>query len=260
MDARALEGRTVAITGGTNGLGRAMAQAFARAGAHVVIGDLDPVPREGGEATDAAIRAAGGNATFVRTDVAVTADVDRLIDTAIAVSGRLDVLVTSAVRVYPHSKGLLETTEEDWDAMVSVNLRGVYLCCRRGIAQMVEQEPLHGDVRGRVILMASQFGFVGCPGHFTYSVEKGGIVNMTRQLAVDFGPRGVLVNCISPGKVPTSPHVEEDADLAYYTARTPFSRFGRPDEVAAAALYLGSDLCSYVSGAIIPVDGGWLAF
>ena len=259
MQERALEGRTVVVTGGANGLGRAMARAFAGAGAHVVIGDLDPVSREGGPATDAAIRAAGGDATFVRTDVSEADDVDRLIEAAVDAGGRLDAIVTSAVRVYPHSKGLLETTEDDWDAMMSVNLRGVFLCCKRAIAQMVDQEP-RGDVRGRVITMASQFGFVGCPGHYTYSVCKGGIVNMTRQLAVDFGPRGVLVNCISPGKVPTAPHQEADAELDYYTSRTPFSRFGRPEEVAGTALYLASDLCSYVSGAIIPVDGGWLAY
>jgi len=259
MRERALEGRTIVITGGANGLGSAMARAFAGAGAHVVIGDLEAIPREGGPATDAAIRADGGSATFVETDVSVASDVDRLVETAVGIAGRLDVMVTSAVRVYPHSKGLLETTEEDWDAMMSVNLRGVFLSCKRAIAQMVSQEP-RSDVRGRVITMASQFGFVGCPGHYTYSVCKGGVVNMTRQLAVDFGPRGVLVNCISPGKVPTGPHEEADADVDYYTSRTPFPRFGRPDEVAGAALYLASDLCSYVSGAILPVDGGWLAY
>jgi len=139
LDARALEGRTVVLTGGANGLA-ARWRGGRRRGTHVVIGDLDDVPREGarprrGDQGD------GGAATFVKTDVSVASDVDRLIDAAVDVAGRLDVIVTSAVRVYPHSKGLLETTEEDWDAMMSVNLRGVFLCCRRAVAQMVEQEP-----------------------------------------------------------------------------------------------------------------------
>jgi len=108
--------------------------------------------------------------------------------------------------------------------------------------------------------MASQFGFVGCPGHYTYSVCKGGIVNMTRQLAVDFGPRGVLINCISPGKVSHWPACGgRCGPRLLHLAHTLFA-LRSPDEVAGTALYLGSDLCSYVSGAIIPVDGGWLAF
>jgi glucose 1-dehydrogenase len=177
-------------------------------------------------------------------------------------SGRLDVIVNSAVYLGTHSKGILETTEEDWDALMAVNFRGAFLCCKRALEQMVEQEPV-AEVRGRIINMASQMGFVGTPGHVAYCALKGGIVNMTRQLAVDFGPRGVLVNAIAPGKVPTHPLVEDEGErepLDYSRSRTPFHRLGRPEDVAGMALYLASDECNFVSGATLPVDGGWLAY
>jgi NAD(P)-dependent dehydrogenase (short-subunit alcohol dehydrogenase family) len=253
-----LDGRTIVVTGGTNGLGRAMSIAFAASGAHVVIGDVAAEPRDG-EPTRDVIRAAGGSATFVATDVSRADDVDRLVATAVREGGRLDVIVTNAGRTGPASKGLLETSESDWDAMMAVNLRGVFLCCKRAVAEMLTQEP-RGEVRGRVITIVSQFGFVGSPGHLAYSAGKGGVANMTRQLAVDFGHRGVLVNGIAPGKVPVVPQVEGSPSNAYYAGRTPLGRFGRPDEVAGAALFLASDLCTFMSGAILAVDGGWLAY
>ena len=101
-----------------------------------------------------------------------------------------------------HSKSLLETTEEDWDAIMAVNLRGVFLCCKRAIGEMVEQEPI-GEARGRVIIISSQHGMIGPPGHVAYAVSKGGLVNMTHQLAVDYARRGVLVNAVAPGKILT---------------------------------------------------------
>jgi NAD(P)-dependent dehydrogenase (short-subunit alcohol dehydrogenase family) len=239
-----------------------MALAFGRKAAHVVVADVRREPRAGGAPTDEAIRAEGGSATYVRADVSRWDDIDRAVETAVAERGRLDVIVNSAVYLGPHSKGILETTEEDWDALMAVNFRGVFLCCRRALAQMVDQEPV-AEVRGRIINMASQMGFVGTPGHVAYCALKGGIVNMTRQLAVDFGPRGILVNAIAPGKVPTHPLVEDEGErepLEYSLARTPFHRLGRPEDVAGMALYLASDECNFVSGATLPVDGGWLAY
>lgn len=239
-----------------------MALAFGQKGAHVVVADVRRDPRAGGSPTDEAIRADGGSAVYVETDVSRWEDIDRAVATAVGESGRLDVIVNSAVYLGTHSKGILETTEEDWDALMAVNFRGVFLCCKRALEQMVEQEPV-AEVRGRIINMASQMGFVGTPGHVAYCALKGGIVNMTRQLAVDFGPRGVLVNAIAPGKVPTHPLVEDEGErepLDYSLSRTPFHRLGRPEDVAGMALYLASDECNFVSGATLPVDGGWLAY
>src|SRR5439155_280561 len=144
---------------------------------------------------------------------------------------------TRAGHADPHSKSLLETTEEDWDAIVDVNLRGVFLCCKRAVSQMLDQEPI-GEVRGRLINISSQHGMVGPPGHVAYAASKGGVVNLTRQIAVDYGARGVLVNAVAPGKILTgSPEQQDPETLAYAQARTPFHRLGRPDDVAGAALF-----------------------
>ena len=159
-----------------------------------------------------------------------------------------------------HSKPLLETEEEDWDAIMAVNLRGVFLACKRAVAQMLEQEPVN-DVRGRIINISSQHGMVGPPGHVAYAASKGGVVNLTRQVAVDYGRRGVLVNAVAPGKILTgSPEQQDPEALAYSHARTPFWRLGRPADVAGAALFLASSDSGYVSGVNLLVDGGWMAY
>ena len=257
-----LDGKTTLVTGGSSGLGRAMALEFGRQGAHVVVADVRRDPRSGGAPTDETIRSEGGSAVYLETDVSRWDDVDRTVGTALAERGRLDVMVNSAAYLGTFSKGILETTENDWDALMSVNFRGVFLCCKRALMQMTTQEPI-AEVRGRIINMASQMGFVGTPGHVGYCALKGGIVNMTRQLAVDFGRAGILINAIAPGKVPTDPLVEDEGErepLEYSISRTPFHRLGRPEDVAGLAAYLASDACNYVSGATIPVDGGWLAY
>ncbi len=256
-----LADRTIVVTGGSSGLGRAMALAFAEHGADVVVGDVRRDPREGGAPTDAEITARGGSAVFVEADVSRTEDIDRLVAAAVERGGRLDVIVNNAVVAGRHSKGLLETTPEDWDAIMAVGLRGVFLCCRRAVEQMLGQEP-RGEVRGRIINLSSQHGMVGTPGHVAYCAAKGGVVNLTRQLAVDFGRRGIMVNAIAPGKILTTPLDEPDTDeiLEYSRARTPFSRLGRPEDVAGAAVFLASDDSSYMSGTNLLVDGGWMAY
>ena len=125
---------------------------------------------------------------------------------------------------------------------------------------MLAQEPI-GDVRGRVVNISSQHGMVGPPGHVAYAASKGGVVNLTRQLAVDFGPRQVLVNAVAPGKILTgSPEQQNEEALAYSRARTPFPRLGRPEDVAGAAVFLASEDSGYVSGVNLLVDGGWMAY
>jgi NAD(P)-dependent dehydrogenase (short-subunit alcohol dehydrogenase family) len=256
-----LSGKTIVVTGGSSGLGRAMALAFAEEGAHVVIGDVRPDPREGGPPTADVIARSGGSAAFVEADVSRWSEIDRVVTVAVDHANRLDVMVNSAIVAGPHSKGLLETAEEDWDAIMAVGLRGVFLCCKRAVQQMLAQDPI-GDVRGRIINLSSQHGMVGTPGHVAYCTAKGGVVNLTRQLAVDFGPRGIIVNAIAPGKILTTPLDEPDtpAVLEYSHARTPFFRLGRPEDVASAAVFLASDDCTYMSGTNVLVDGGWMAY
>ena len=238
-----------------------MSLAFAHEGADVVIGDVRESPREGGRPTAELIAEAGGSAVFLEADAGCFEDIDRLVRTAVERRGRLDVMVPNAIVAGPYSKGLLETTEDDWDAIMRVGLRGVFLCCKRAIQQMLSQEPV-AEARGRVINISSQHGMVGTPGHVAYCTAKGGIVNLTRQLAVDFGPQGIIVNAIAPGKILTRPADEPDSPevLAYSHARTPFARLGQPQDVAAAAVFLASDECTYVSGTNLLVDGGWMAY
>ncbi len=252
-----LAGRTAVVTGGASGLGRAIALRFADEGANVVVGDVRREPREGGEPVGDLLRERG---IFLDADASVWGDLDRLVSTAVEQYGRLDVMVCNAGIAGPHSKGLLETTEEDWDAIMAVNLRGVFLGCKRAIAEMLGQEP-SAEVRGRVVVISSQHGMIGPPGHVAYAASKGGVVNLVHQLAVDFGRRGVLVNAVAPGKILTgNPEGMRPELLEYSRTRTPFHRLGHPDDVAGAALFLASDDARYVSGINLLVDGGWMAY
>jgi NAD(P)-dependent dehydrogenase (short-subunit alcohol dehydrogenase family) len=248
------------ITGSASGLGRAIAIRLADEGAHVVVSDVRQDPREGGDPTEAVIERRGGSCIRIDADASRAEDIDRLVSGAVKRFGRLDVMVNNAAISGAASKSLLETTEEDWDAIMAVNLRGVFLCCKRAIAEMLGQEPI-GEIRGRVINISSQHGMIGPPGHVAYATSKGGVVNLTHQLAVDFGPQGILVNAVAPGKILTgSPEQVDEEAIAYSHARTPFFRLGRPTDVAAAAAFLASDDAVYVSGINLLVDGGWMAY
>jgi glucose 1-dehydrogenase len=252
-----LADRVAVVTGGSSGIGRAIALRFADEGARVIVGDVVREAREGGEPTEVVL---GERGLHVDADVSRWSDVDRLVGAAIERFGRLDVMVCNAGIAGAHSKPLLETTEEDWDAIMAVNLRGVFLCCKRAIAQMIEQEPI-GEARGRVIIISSQHGMIGPPGHVAYAASKGGLVNLTHQLAVDYAQHGILVNAVAPGKILTgSPEQHDPEALAYSRSRTPFPRLGRPEDVAGAALFLAGDDSGYVSGVNMLVDGGWMAY
>jgi NAD(P)-dependent dehydrogenase (short-subunit alcohol dehydrogenase family) len=225
-----------------------------------VIADVKSEPREGGEPTATLIADTGGAATFLPTDVARTTEVERLVDEAAGITGRLDALVNNAVLAGPHNKGILETSDDDWDVMMAVGLRGVFLCNRAALRRMLEQPPV-GEARGRILSISSQVGVVGVPGCAAYCTLKGGVIALTRQLAVEFGPQQIVVNAIAPGKILTTPLDEPDTPetIAFATARTPFHRLGRPEDVAAAASFLVSDSCTFMSGEVVAVDGGWLA-
>ena len=255
-----LAGRVAIVTGSASGLGRAIAIRFADEGATVVVSDVRPDPREGGANTEDVIAEQGGAAVRIDADVSHWDAIDALVGATVARFGRLDVMVNNAAIAGPASKPLLETEESDWDAIMAVNLRGVFLCCKRAIAEMIEQEPI-GEVRGRVINISSQHGMVGPPGHVAYAVSKGGVINLTHQLAVDYARRGILVNAVAPGKILTgSPEQDDPEAMAYSRSRTPFPRLGRPSDVAGAATFLASDDSLYVSGTNLLVDGGWMAY
>jgi NAD(P)-dependent dehydrogenase (short-subunit alcohol dehydrogenase family) len=253
--------RSAVVTGASSGIGRAIAIRLADDGFHVVLGDVRRDPTTGGDPTEDVIGTRGGSAAHVAADVSSAGDCARLVEEAVARTGSLDVVVNNAVLAGVHSKPLLDTEPGDWDAMMAVNLRGPYLLCRAAVRTMLDQ-PLRGDARGRIVNITSQHGMVGCPGHFAYCVGKGGLIQMTRQIAVDYGPRGILCNAVAPGKIVTGTSGDLSADpdgLAYVQARTPFARLGRPADVAAAVAFLAGE-ATYVSGINLLVDGGWMAY
>jgi NAD(P)-dependent dehydrogenase (short-subunit alcohol dehydrogenase family) len=254
-----LEGRVAVVTGASSGIGKAIACSLAEEGAHVVVNDIRAEPIGGGETTTAKIAASGGASSFVTADVSRWDEVDRLISDTVKRLGRLDIIVNNAALF--NATNILETTEEEWDRLMNVNLRGVFLCCKRAIMQMLDQS-LRGEARGRIINISSQHGLLGAPGFCAYAVSKGGVANLTRQLAVDYGSKGILVNAVAPGRIITHTHAQ-DADeqsLAVAHARTPFNRLGRAEDVAGAALFLASDDATFISGVNLLVDGGWTAY
>jgi glucose 1-dehydrogenase len=257
-----LESRTIVVTGGASGIGRALCIAFAAEGARVVVGDVrrDPL-HVGGTPTDEVVTHAGGVARYVEADVSKGDDIDRLIEAALDLGdGRLDVIVNNAMVAGAHSKGLLETSEEDWDIILDVGLRGLFLCCQRAVRQMLKQEP-KGEVRGRVINISSQHGMVGAPASVAYSAMKGGVVNITRQIAVDFAQHGIICNAIAPGKIVVPREGGQDPELLSYAhARTPWPRLGEPEDVAALGVFLASDECRFMTGANVLIDGGFMAY
>ena len=253
-----LTDKVAIVTGASSGIGRAIALKLAAEGASIVIADTVELPIEGGESTASLIGQAGGTAMYVKTDIAQWNAVDALVAATVARFGRLDVMVNNAA-VYT-STNLIETSPEQWSRVIGVNLTGFFYCCKRAVMQMRTQAPVN-DVRGRIINISSQHGMVACPGDFPYSVSKGGIVQMTRQIAVDHADDLIVCNAIAPGKIITGkPGVANDPDaLDYSRRRTPWPRLGAPSDVAGAALFLASDMASYVTGINLMVDGGWMA-
>ena len=253
-----LKDKVAIVTGASSGIGRAIARHFAAEGASVVIADRSETPVEGGPPTKAVILQAGGTADYLPTDIADWDAVDRMVTTTIERFGKLDIMVNNAATYT--STNLLETTPDDWHRVIAVNLTGFFFCCKRAVGQMLRQEPVNG-VRGRIINISSQHGMIACPGDFPYSVSKGGIVQMTRQIAVDHAADLIVCNAIAPGKIITGkPGIANDPDgLDYSRRRTPWPRLGAPDDVAGAALFLASEMSSYVTGVNLMVDGGWMA-
>jgi NAD(P)-dependent dehydrogenase (short-subunit alcohol dehydrogenase family) len=253
-----LAGKIAVVTGASSGIGRAIALAFAEQGARVVIADLTPEPLEGGAPTLDLISRAGGSAFYEKADIGRWPDVDALIGRTVSRHGRLDIMVNNAATY--SGTALLDTDPAQWDEVLRVNLTGMFYGCKRALQQMITQEPRH-EVRGRVINLGSQQGIVTCPGDLPYGVSKAGAIYLTRQIAVDYAKDLIVCNCISPGKIVTgAPGLAKDpARLENARRRTPWPRFGRPEDIAQAAVFLASDQSSFTTGSNLVIDGGWLA-
>jgi NAD(P)-dependent dehydrogenase (short-subunit alcohol dehydrogenase family) len=253
-----LRNRVAIVTGASSGIGRSIALRFAAEGAIVVAGDLREDPIEGGEPTVALIRRDGGQCSFQRTDVSRWSDVDTLVGGTVRQHGRLDIMVNNAA-TYTGTT-LLETTEEQWNHVMAVNLTGMFFGCKRAVQQMLTQQPV-GEARGRIVNISSQHGMIAAPRDCAYGVSKAGAVYITRQIAVDFAKDLIICNAVAPGKIITG-KASADSDparLQYARGRTPWPRLGEPKDVAGAALFLASDMASYITGHNLMVDGGWMA-
>lgn len=241
-------GRVALVTGGAQGIGRAISGRLAHDGAAVVISDIQD---DKGQAAAEAIRESGGQATFVRADVSEADQVEAMVARTMEAHGRLDVVVNN---VGLTRDGLLmKMREEDWDLVLTVNLKSVYLVSRAAVRVMMRQRS------GRIVNISSVAGLAGNAGQANYAASKAGIVGFTKSLAKEAGPRGITVNAVAPGYIPTD--LTRDLPEALVQAavnQTPLGRLGTVDDVAAAVAFFASDDAAFITGQVLRVDGGMI--
>jgi NAD(P)-dependent dehydrogenase (short-subunit alcohol dehydrogenase family) len=241
-----LEGKVAIVTGGAHGIGRAIAEVFAEAGASVVIADID---KAAGRAVAMSIR----NGRFAHADVANREDAQLVVKIAASVSNRIDVLCNNAAYL-GQTHAALDATDEEWQRCFQVSLMGTQYLTAAALPHMLRQNS------GSIINIASVQGLVGARDSVAYTSVKHGVVGFTRSIAYDYGPHNIRANAICPGAIHTRISPEPGDELYHrQVSKTFLGRVGLPREVAMAALFLASDAASYVTGAAIPVDGGWTA-
>lgn len=240
-----LKGKKVIITGGAGGIGLSAVRIFAAAGAEVIIADINE------EAGQAAARETG--AVFIRCDVSKSEDVQKVIS---ACDGKLDVLYNNAGVFWAgHDNRITDVTEEDWDRVIAINLKSVFLFCKYGLPLLMQRG-------GSVINTASSAGVIGIPDCDAYTATKGAIVQLTKSMAAEYGRYNVRVNCIAPAAIMTpmmrqsNPENSTFDEERFLKLRTPLRRYGTPEEIANVALFLASDEAAYLNGSIIVADGG----
>jgi NAD(P)-dependent dehydrogenase (short-subunit alcohol dehydrogenase family) len=250
-----LEGKVAMVTGGSSGIGRASALRFAQAGATLAVLDID---QSGGNTTVQDIQKAGAEAKFYLCDVTSDEDCQKTVNQVHQQFGRLDILFNNAGIIW--RKTVVETSEDEWDALLDVNLKGIFLLSRRVIPEMMKSGG------GSIINAGSGWGLEGGDKAAAYCAAKGGVVNLTRAMAIDHGQYGIRINCVCPGDVDTELLHEEAVQLGLnwddflkQAGDRPLKRVGQPEDVANAVLFLASDLSSWITGTTLVVDGGGLA-
>ena len=246
------ENKVVIVTGAAVGIGKATAMAFAEKDAKVIIADIDV---EKGKQTSSLI---GGYAFFIEVNVADSESVNNMVKEVTKRFGRIDILVNNAGIYYQGD--VIETSEEEWDKVIAVNLKGMYLCSHYVIPIML------GGNGGVVVNVASEAGLVGIAGQVAYNVSKAGVISLTKSMAVDFGRQGVRVNAVCPGTTET-PLVknalkrskEPEKERHKLEECRPLNRLGKPEEIAAAILAMASDHLGYATGSVLSIDGGYTA-
>ncbi len=250
-----LPNQTALITGGTSGIGEATALLFAREGAKVALTGRN---EKRGHAVCESVLSAGGHAIFLRTDVRQAAECERAVRETVNAFGSLDILFNNAGVFYPHDT--LECSEEEWDEQIDINLKGTFLMSKAALPGMIARG------RGVIINNSSGWGIVGGDKAVAYCASKGGVVLMTKAMAIDHGRQGIRVNCVCPGDVET-PMLPLDAkmrgqkweDYIAGCANRPLGRVGTAEEIAKAVLFLASEDSSFMTGAALVVDGGGTA-
>jgi len=249
-----LKNKIAIVTGARRGMGRAHALALAKQGAKVAVTDIDE-----GECSLVVdeIKANGGEAICLKMDVTNPEEVNEVFDKVVAQWGRLDILVNNAGIYAP--KPALDMTEDDWDKTIDINLKGYFFCAQRAAKEMAKNK--WGRIVNITSVASGQVG-VGISGGSHYTASKGGIIGMVETLAIEFAPLGINVNAIGPGAIDT-PMVQASSlskeQLDGILNNVPLKRMGQPEEVAAAVVFLSSEEASYITGATLFVDGGWLA-
>ncbi len=250
-----LKNKVALITGGNSGIGRATAVLFAREGAKVALTGRD---EERGKLVVEEIGKISGTAIFIRSDVRIAEDCRQAVDKTLRQFGRLDILFNNAGVFYPHT--VIDCPEEEWDMTIDVNLKGTYLMSKLALPAMIAQGG------GVIINNSSGWGISGGSEAASYCASKGGVVLLTKAMAIDHGRQGIRVNCLCPGDVDT-PMLPADAklrkmewkDYLSEASNRPLGRIGTPDEIARAALFLATEDSSFITGAVLAVDGGGTA-
>lgn len=244
-----LKEKVAIVTGGGSGIGRATAIAFAKEGAKVVVADYKP---EGGQETVKMIVDAGSHAEFSQTDVSKTDQVQAMVGLAVEKFGGLDIIFNNAGVAL--MADLTSTTEEIWQKTIDVDLKGVFLGIKAAVPEMEKRG------KGKIINTASIAGLVGFKGIPAYCAAKGGVVNLTREIALELAQKKINVNAIAPGIIKTNMTTDilkDEKQAQGMLAQTPIGRFGEPEDIANLAVYLASDESDFVTGQTIAIDGGW---